>query len=479
MENRNLISGEWRGALDGSTFGVCDAATGREIARVPHCHEMEALEAVEGAANALGAWRSRSLEERAQFLRAIAAALRSHEDQFAHVITAENGKPLSEGRGEVAYSADYFSSAADEALQLHAINIRSRSELRVLRAHPEPIGVVAAITPWNFPLAMMARKTAPALAAGCTQVIKPAELTPLTALLFARVLADLGLPPGVVNVVTGDPAAIGQAWLDDGRVRKLSFTGSTRVGRLLMRGAAEQVVRLSLELGGHAPFIVLRDANVAAAVDAAVAGKFRAAGQTCVCPNRFLIADEIHDEFVERFVTAARLLPVGRGSDLATRVGPLISDEAVARMRRHIDDALAKGATLRTGGSTIAVEGCVDRFFAPTVVTEASSRMVCFQEETFGPLAPIARFHDESHAIQIANETPFGLAAYVFSEDSTRLAAVSEAVNCGIVGANTGIISDAYAPFGGRGWSGFGREGGRWGIEEYLSWKYVCTGVHG
>lgn len=456
-------------------MAVRDAATGVELGRVPCSGGQEALEAVDAASSALGDWSARSTTDRATVLGSIAHALRARKDEFAAIITAENGKPLDESHGEIDYSADYFLSAAQEAIRLAEESIPSRNPARSLAAIPEPIGVVAAITPWNFPLAMLARKTAPALAVGCTQVVKPAEQTPLTAILFAEVLMDAGLPSGAFNLVTGDASAISRAWLSDGRVRKLSFTGSTRVGRLLMHAAADQIVRLSLELGGHAPFIVFRDADIPAAVAAAIAGKFRVAGQTCVCPNRFLVAAEVYEQFVTRFVAAARALPIGKGCEPTTRIGPLISDTAVARVRAQVDDALAKGAKLLAGGATVPVTGCLDRFFAPTVLADASPEMLCFQEETFGPLAPIAKFGDEAEAIRIANATPYGLAAYAFSSDAARLDRVSRQLHCGIVGANTGVISDAFAPFGGCGWSGFGREGGRWGLYEYLSWKYVCT----
>ncbi len=478
MQDRNLIGGEWRTAHSRETFPVHDAATGELLANVPRCGASEAKDAIDAATAALRGWSGVSPTERAVFLTSIAQALRERRTQLAEIITAECGKPLDEAQGEVDYGADYFLSAADEANRLQSETIKSRRPDRAMIAIPEPVGVVAAITPWNFPLAMLARKTAPALAVGCTQVVKPAELTPLTALAYGQLLIDVGLPAGVVNVITGDPAVIGQAWLGDGRVRKLSFTGSTAVGRLLMKLAADQVVRLSLELGGHAPFIVFSDADIPTAVAAAVNGKFRVAGQTCVCPNRFIVANEVYDEFVSKFAASASSLKIGRGRDAGVRVGPLIDDRAVTRIRNQIQDAVARGATIVTGGTTVPVEGCLDRFFAPTVLANATSDMLCFREETFGPLAPVATFQTEAQAIEIANATPYGLASYVFSSDSARIERITRQLNYGIVGVNTGVISDAYAPFGGRGWSGFGREGGRWGIEEYISWKYVCASVN-
>ena len=479
MQDKNLIGGQWRPAHSGETFAVRDAATGEELARVPQSGALEACDAIEAADHALPHWSGLTASNRATFLTTIAQAMRERKQDFANIMTAESGKPLDEAQGEVDYAADYFLSAADEANRLQSETIHSRRADRSLMAIPEPIGIVAAITPWNFPLAMLARKTAPALAVGCTQVVKPAESTPLTAFAFAQLLVDVGIPNGVVNVITGNPATIGQAWLGDGRVRKLSFTGSTAVGRLLMKSAADQVVRLSLELGGHAPFVVFGDADVPAAVAAAVSGKFRVAGQTCVCPNRFIVANEIYDQFVAQFASLAGGLRVGRGRDAGVRIGPLIDDRAIERIRNQVKDAVAKGAKIVTGGATVPVEGCLDRFFAPTVLENATSEMLCFREETFGPLAPIARFKTESQAIEMANATPYGLAGYIFARDLNLLERVSRQLNCGIIGVNTGVISDAYAPFGGRGWSGFGREGGRWGIEEYISWKYVCAAVNG
>lgn len=474
MRCANLIGGHWIEPAGGASLHVRDAATGQVIAQVPAMASDGAKAAVDAAAAALPKWAETSLCDRADLLRRCAQRLRTQRDRLADIITAEGGKPLAESLGEVDYSADYFDSAGDEALRLTTEALPPRRQGRVQSAVPEPIGVVAAVTPWNFPLAMLARKTAPALAAGCTQIAKPAEETPLSALALAEILVEEGLPRGVVNVITGEPGPIVNAWLQDGRVRKLSFTGSTEVGRLLMHGAAAQVVRLSLELGGHAPFLVFADADTAAAVDAAILGKFRVAGQTCICPNRFIVHASVAEDFTARMTRAAAALPVGMGRTPGVRVGPLISDHAVARVHAQVKDAIDRGGRVLTGGSTVKVPHCVDRFFAPTVIAGATPSMRCFHEETFGPVAPIATAEDDDAMIRLANATPFGLAGYAFSADPDRVAWTAKRLQCGIVGCNTTAVSDAYAPFGGRGWSGFGREGGRWGIDEYISWKYIC-----
>ncbi|MSR28026.1 MAG: NAD-dependent succinate-semialdehyde dehydrogenase [Phycisphaerales bacterium] len=475
MECRNLVGGSWISPESGATFDVRDPATGELIARVPRGGAAEAHRCVDAAEQALPEWSARSPAMRAGFLDQVSSALRRARTELAALITRESGKPLAESAAEVDYSADYFDSAAAEARNLVEVRLPVRGGGTLKRAIPEPVGVVAAITPWNFPLAMIARKTAPALAAGCTQVVKPAEATPLTALTLAQLATDAGLPPGVLNVITGDPPSIARAWLGDGRVRKLSFTGSTRVGKELMRLAADQVVRLSLELGGQAPLIVFGDADLDAAVAAAIAGKFRVAGQTCICPNRFLVAREVHAEFTDRLVRAATRLPVGPGTLAGVRIGPLINDEAVTKVRRHVADAIDRGGVLRCGGGTVPVDGCLDRFFAPTVIDSATPEMLCFKEETFGPVAPIAGFDSIDDAVTLANATEFGLAAYIFTRDLACAERVGAKLRSGIVGVNTCAVSDAYAPFGGCQWSGFGREGGRWGLEEYLAWKYVCA----
>lgn len=472
-----FIGGQWCGAKSGKSLPVHDPATGVEVGRIPMGDGSDATVAIDAAAAALDGWSATPPARRAEVLANAAVKLRAEVDRLAAIITSENGKPLAEARGEVEYSADYFQSAADEARRLDSVAVHSRRSDRRLLARPEPMGVVGAITPWNFPLAMLARKTAPALAVGCTQVVKPSELTPMSALALGGILCEVGVPEGVVNIVTGEAAAIGGALLADGRVRKLSFTGSTRVGRELMRGAADQVVRLSLELGGHAPFIVFAGSNVDDAVAGAMAGKFRVAGQTCVCPNRFIVHESMAAEFAGKLATAAGRLAVGRGSTPGVGVGPLISDAAVAKVRRQVRNAVSLGGRLLCGGETVKVDGCLDRFFAPTVVEGATASMECFNEETFGPVAPVASFKSDTEAIAMANATPYGLAGYAYCGNPAQGEWAAQAMNVGIVGINTGVISDAYAPFGGRGWSGFGREGGRWGLEEYISWKYICSAV--
>lgn len=478
MEKRNLIGDHWAGAKSGRVIEVHDPATGDSLGSVPWSDASDAIAAIDAAHRALDPWARVPARQRGELLATIANALREQGARLAAIITSENGKPLVEAKGEVDYSADYFQSASDEAMLLADETVHSRRADRRLIARPEPMGVVAAITPWNFPLAMLARKTAPALAVGCTQVVKPSELTPFSAIAFGELLRETGVPAGVINILTGDAAAIGGAFLKDGRVRKLSFTGSTNVGKILMQQASDQVVRLSLELGGQAPFIVFDDADIAKAVAGAMAGKFRVAGQTCVCPNRFIVHRSIADEFAQRLADAARQLRPGRGTDPQATVGPLISEAGVAKVRRQVNDAVALGGRILLGGETVAVPGCLDRFFAPTVIVDATPQMECFREETFGPLAPIATFETQDEALMIANATPFGLAGYAFSEDPARMERAASQLQCGIVGINTGVISDAYAPFGGRGWSGFGREGGRWGLEEYISWKYICQAIN-
>ncbi len=474
MRNRWLIGGAWSGDHAAEWLEVKDPASDACITRVPVGGPLQATAAVDAAEETLREWRATPSAHRADCLDAAAELLLKHQSALAHVMTQECGKPLTEAVGEVRYSADYFRSAAEQARSLQDESIDShRPGVRAV-AVSEPLGVCAAITPWNFPLAMLARKAAPALAAGCTMVAKPAEETPLSALALGELLLEAGVPHGALNVIVGDPEAIAATWLADKRVRKLSFTGSTEVGRLLMRGAADQLIRCSLELGGHAPFIVLAKADLAAAVQGAMASKFRNAGQTCICPNRFLVHQSLAVEFTAALAMAASELVVGSGLDAATQMGPLINDQAVAKVKAHVHDALQNGAHLVSGGRTLALSGRPDRFFMPTVLSHCTTDMLCFRQETFGPLAPIMAFEDIAHAVAIANATPWGLASYVYGPPA-EAERVGRSLECGVVGVNESTPSSAYAPFGGTKWSGFGREGGRWGVQEYISTKYLAV----
>jgi succinate-semialdehyde dehydrogenase/glutarate-semialdehyde dehydrogenase len=434
---------------------------------------MQAHSAVNEAARALPAWAAGATTRRAGLLRDAASAMERRLEELAKLVTLESGKPLSEARGEVRYSMEYLRSAAEqaEALQDEPFDSR-RPGLRGVAAR-EPIGVCAAVTPWNFPIAMLARKVAPALAAGCTVVAKPAEETPLSALAFTEVLVDCGLPEGVLNTIAGEPGPIVDTWLADPRVRKLTFTGSTEVGRMLLRKAADQIVRCSMELGGHAAFIVLPGADLDAAVAGAMAAKFRNAGQTCICPNRFLVDRSLAAAFATRLALAASNLTLGPGIEAATQIGPLINDAGVNKVRAHVADALAQGARLVCGGATRPLPNRPDRFFEPTVLADCHPEMLCFREETFGPVAPVMAIADADEAIAIANATPWGLAGYVYGPPD-RAEAVARRLACGVAGVNEAAPSNAYAPFGGVKWSGYGREGGRWGVDEYLTVKYLA-----
>lgn len=473
MRDRWLIGGEWTDAGARTWLEVRDPASDDVVARVPVAGAAEATRCVQTAARALPAWRATAPAERAAVLDAGAHGLLAGLDRLARIVTLECGKPLAEAQGEVRYAADYLRSAAEQARALCDEPFDPRRPGVRAVAVREPVGVCAAITPWNFPIAMLARKAAPALAAGCTMVAKPAEETPLSAFAFGEVLASAGLPAGVFNAIAGDAPAIASTWLADGRVRKLSFTGSTEVGRLLARAAADQLVRCSLELGGHAAFIVLPGADLEAAVQGAMTAKFRNAGQTCICPNRFLVHRSLAGAFAARLALAAIDLGVGPGLDPATRVGPLVNDAGVRKVRAHVSDALERGARLVCGGETRALANRPDRFFEPTVLADCHPEMLCFREETFGPVAPIMAVADADHAVQVANASPWGLAGYVFgpAADAER---VARSLACGVVGVNEAAPSNAHAPFGGVKWSGYGREGGRWGLDEYLTVKYLA-----
>ncbi len=469
-----LIDGAWTPADDGATLAVTDPADGSTVARVPAMGAAETRYAIAAAGRAWPAWRGLTAGGRAAILRRWSDLLLAAREDLARIMTAEQGKPLAEARGEIAYAASYFEWFAEEGRRVYGELIPAHQPDRRLLVMRQPVGVCAAITPWNFPTAMLARKAAAALAAGCTLVAKPAEATPLSALALALLGERAGVPAGVFNVVTGPPAPIGAELTANPEVRKLSFTGSTEVGRLLMRQCAETVKRLSLELGGNAPFIVFDDADLEAAVTGALDSKYRNSGQTCVCANRLLVQSGIHDAFAARLAERVAGLAVGPGTEPGVVQGPLINAEALAKVEAHLADALAGGARVLTGGQRHARGGT---FYEPTVLVGAHPGMRVAAEETFGPLAPIFRFDTEAEAVAMANDTEYGLAAYFYTRDLSRAFRVSEALEYGMVGLNTGLISTALAPFGGIKQSGFGREGARAGIEEYLETKYLCVGI--
>ena len=468
------IGQNWNAADDGATFSVINPATGERLGEVPLCGAAETRRAIEAANEAWPAWRALTARQRGQLLRAWFELIVANAEDLAQLITAECGKPLAEARGEVAYGASFVEWFAEEGKRTYGESIPSTAANTRLLVVKQPVGVCAAITPWNFPLAMITRKVAPALAAGCPVVVKPAEATPLTALALAVLAEQAGLPAGVFNVVTGNPAAIGGELCANPVVRKLSFTGSTAVGRLLMAQCAPTIKKLSLELGGNAPFIVFDDADLDAAVDGALIAKYRNTGQTCVCANRFLVQAGIYDQFAARFADKVRGLKVGDGTEAGVAQGPLINAAGLAKVEAHVADALGKGARVLCGGTRHERGG---NFFQPTVLADVTTAMQVAREETFGPVAPLFRFETEAEAIAMANDTEFGLAAYFYSRDVARCWRVGEALEYGMVGINTGLVSNEVAPFGGIKQSGLGREGSKYGIEEYLEIKYLCFNV--
>ncbi len=477
MQTQNLIGGNWVGAEDGTSVQVVNPARDEVIAEIPSCGTSETRAAIDAACGARKTWAAKTAGERGRFLSDLAGLMRRDVDRLAGLMTAEQGKPISEARGEIAYAASFLDWAGEEGKRLTGDIIPASAADKRILVLRQPVGVTGIITPWNFPAAMITRKLGPALAAGCTVVIKPAELTPLSALAIGELACEAGIPPGVVNIVTGNASDIGDAMFDDDRVRKLSFTGSTKIGQLLMSKASRNLLRLSLELGGHAPFLVFDDADIGLAVDAAVACKFRNAGQTCICANRFYVQDGVYDEFTNRFAAAIKDLQVGDGAREGVDIGPLINDAAVEKVETHVEDARSRGGKVLVGGERVRVEGLADRFYAPTLIEGMTPGMLLAHEETFGPVAPIARFVHEGEAIESANASEFGLAAYFFTRDASRVMRVSEALEYGIVGANDGGPSTAQAPFGGVKHSGFGREGGRYAMEEYTEIKYVSWRV--
>jgi len=474
LREQGYIGGEWVGARDGALLEVTDPATGEVIARVPSMGAAETRQAVAAAEGAWGPWRALTAAERSGLLDGWQASMLAHQEELARLMTAEQGKPLAEARAEVAYAASFLDWFAEEGRRVYGDVIPAQQADQRILTLKQPVGVCALITPWNFPLAMIARKAGAALAAGCTLVAKPAEDTPLTALALAVLAERAGIPPGVFNVVTGEPVPIGGELTANPVVRKLSFTGSTQVGRLLMRQCADTVKKLSLELGGNAPFIIFDDADLDAAVAGAIQSKYRNSGQTCVCANRILVQDGVYDAFSKRLAAKVEGLRVGPGTHAGVEQGPLINPEVVAKVEAHIADALGKGARLLAGGDRHALGGT---FFQPTVLADVTPDMRVAREEIFGPVAPLFRFDTEKAAVAMSNATEYGLAAYFYSRDLGRVWRVSEALECGMIGVNSGIISTAVAPFGGVKQSGLGREGSRYGIEEYLEIKYLCLDI--
>ena len=477
LPNANFVAGRWRPAGSGALLPVTDPATGDLIAQVPDSGPADAQAAVDAAHAAFPAWRKVPAKQRAAIVRRWNDLVLAHQEDLGRLISREQGKPLAEGRGEVAYAASYIQWFAEEATRMNGEVIPAPVTGRRMLALKEPVGVVAAITPWNFPAAMIARKIAPALAAGCTVVCKPAEDTPLTSLALVLLAQEAGVPPGVLNIVTAsreNTPAVVDVWLDDARVRKITFTGSTPVGKHLARRSADTLKKLSLELGGNAPFIVFEDADLEAAVEGFMAAKFRNGGQTCVCPNRVFVQSTVHDAFAEKLAARVAALKVGPASDAASQIGPMINARAVEKIERHVADAVARGATVLTGGQRLTHLGAT--YYAPTVLTGVDGAMECSCEETFGPVAPLTRFETEAEVIAAANDTPFGLAAYFYSTDVRRIWRLADALESGIVGINEGAIAAEAAPFGGVKESGYGREGSTHGLDDYLHTKYVCQG---
>jgi succinate-semialdehyde dehydrogenase / glutarate-semialdehyde dehydrogenase len=466
-----FVNGQWLAAESGPTFAVLNPANGDELARVADCGPAETHAAIAAAHAALPDWRAKTATARAAILRRWHDLILENADDLALLMTLEQGKPLAESKGEVRYGASFIEWFAEEGKRAYGDIIPPHQPGVRLLVTKQPVGVVAAITPWNFPNAMITRKVAPALAAGCTVVLKPSEETPLSALALAELAVRAGFPAGVLNIVTGtDAPAIGKALTDSPLVRKLSFTGSTAVGKMLMQQCAGTVKKVSLELGGNAPFIVFDDADLDAAVEGAIASKYRNAGQTCVCANRIFVQNAVYEQFLEKFAAAVEKQKVGPGTEHGVSIGPLINGKALAKVQRLVSNATEKGARLLTGGH--AMQGT---FFQPTVLADVESGMDIMHEEIFGPVAPVTRFESEQEAISLANDTPYGLAAYFYGRDIGRVFRVAEALDYGMVGANTGLVATTVAPFGGMKESGIGREGSKYGLEEFMEVKYICV----
>ncbi|MGY2904589.1 NADP-dependent succinate-semialdehyde dehydrogenase [Bradyrhizobium sp. URHC0002] len=467
------IAGEWVAADNGGTIAVDNPSTGAVIGHVPNMGTAETRRAIEFADAALPAWRARAAKERAAILRRWFDLIMANQDDLGAIMTAEQGKPLAEAKGEIAYAASFIEWFGEEGKRIYGDTIPGFTSDRRIVVLKQPIGVCAAITPWNFPSAMITRKAGPALAAGCTMVVKPASQTPLSALALAVLAERAGVPKGVLSVVTGSASAIGAEMTSNPIVRKVSFTGSTEIGKKLMAQSASTVKRTSMELGGNAPFIVFDDADIDAAVKGAMASKYRNAGQTCVCANRIFAQDKIYDAFVARLSEAVRALRIGDGFEADVTIGPLINMAAVEKIEEHVSDAVAKGARVVVGGKRHVLGRS---FYEPTILADTTPDMMIFREETFGPVAPVFRFKTEEEAIRLSNETEFGLAAYFYGRDIGRIWRVAEALEYGIVGINEGLISSEVAPFGGMKESGNGRESSKYGIEDYLEIKYLCMG---
>ena len=469
-----FVNGAWADADSGQTIKVTNPATGEVIGSVPKMGAAETRRAIEAADKALPAWRALTAKERSAKLRRWYELMLENQEDLARLMTIEQGKPLAEAKGEIAYAASFIEWFAEEAKRVYGDTIPGHQADKRLIVIKQPIGVTAAITPWNFPAAMITRKAGPALAAGCTMVLKPASQTPYSALALAELAARAGIPAGVFSVVTGSAGDIGSELTGNPIVRKLSFTGSTEIGRQLMAECAQDIKKVSLELGGNAPFIVFDDADLDKAIEGAIISKYRNNGQTCVCANRIYVQDGVYDAFAEKLKVAVEKLKIGNGLEEGTTTGPLIDEKAVAKVKEHIEDAVAKGAKILSGGKAHALGGT---FFEPTILADVPKDALVSKDETFGPLAPLFRFKDEAEVIAMANDTEFGLASYFYARDLSRVFRVAEALEYGMVGINTGLISNEVAPFGGIKASGLGREGSKYGIEDYLEIKYLCLSI--
>lgn len=477
ISNKAFINGQWVAAQSNKHYDLFNPANGELLAKVPSMNGVDTEQAIAAANAALPAWRQRTAKDRSQILRRWFDLIMQHQNELAFIMTQEQGKPLAEAKGEIAYAASFVEWFAEEAKRIDGEVLQGHQPDKRLLVLKQPVGVVAAITPWNFPAAMITRKAAPALAAGCTLILKPAPQTPLSALALAQLAEQAGVPAGVFNLVTADvndARSVGEALTASPIVRKLSFTGSTAIGVHLMQACAPTLKKLSLELGGNAPFIVFDDADLDAAVEGAIISKYRNAGQTCVCANRIYVQAGVYAAFAEKFTAAVAQLKVGSGLEAGTEIGPLIDQAAVEKVERHLQDALAKGGKLLLGGKRHALGAS---FFEPTIISGATQAMLVAKEETFGPLAPLFSFTDENEVIELANATEYGLAAYFYARDLSRVWTVAEALEYGMIGINTGLISTEVAPFGGIKSSGLGREGSRHGIDEYLEMKYLCMSV--